>query len=110
MINPTIARQAIQAADARFEPCLFGNAAYSRDETAALTGASAVSKVLTGELGVALPLRTGGSVTLSMPLSRAEIQGAERTYGADASLSISHPLLRGAGLAANTHAIRIAHC
>lgn len=63
-----------------------------------------------GELGIAIPLRTGGTVKLSTPFERKKTEGV---LGADdyvraTRFSISQPLLRNAGIGVNEASIRIA--
>ncbi len=64
-----------------------------------------------GRPGVEIPLRTGGTARIGLPLSRREtfagFLDADR-YSTDLDLSISQPLLRNAGRRTNTHFIRIA--
>jgi outer membrane protein TolC len=59
-----------------------------------------------------VPLRTGGTLQFSLPVNRFENNNAFSTlnpaYSSDFAASISHPLLRGAGLDVNAHGIRIA--
>ncbi len=113
LINPTIAAEAVGEAEARFEPSLFASAASARTETPTSTTleASEVDHFAT-DVGVTIPLRTGGTVVFDLPVARTETNNVFATlnpsYTSDFSFSLSHPLLRGAGIRANTHAIRIA--
>jgi len=113
LISPTIARQSVHEAEGVLEPSLFAGAYYSRDETASGGGATRYRTSLwSGDVGVEFPLRTGGSITLDLPVSRSETEGdmdVDAAYTTDVGVSLSQPLLRGAGVRANTHAIRIAH-
>ena len=63
------------------------------------------------EPGVEIPLRTGGTARIGLPVSRREsfagFLDADR-YSTDLDLSLSQPLLRNAGRRTNTHFIRIA--
>jgi len=63
-------------------------------------------------LGLRIPLRTGGEITLSTPFSRVETDNEFSTlnpsYETDLSISVNQPLLRGGGVQRNTHAIRVA--
>ena len=63
------------------------------------------------EPGLEIPLRTGGTARIGLPLSRREtfagFLDADR-YATDLDLAISQPLLRNAGRRTNTHFIRIA--
>lgn len=113
LISPTIARQSVSEAEAQFEALLFANANFSTSDTpTASTLSGSQSETRSGDVGLLIPLRTGGSITLDLPLSRFETDNTFSTLNpsnvAAFSASISQPLLRGAGVRANTHAIRIA--
>jgi len=113
LINPTIAAEAVSEAEARFEPSLFSNATYARTETPTSTALDASeSKYVAADVGVNIPLRTGGRITLDLPVSRSETSNAFATlnpsYTSDFAVSVSQPLLRDGGARANMHAIRIA--
>lgn len=63
------------------------------------------------DVGVRVPLRTGGFANIRVPINREETFGGfegENRWSTDTELSLSVPLLRGAGRRANTHFIRIA--
>lgn len=119
---PTLAEQTITEAQARFEVLLFGSLEHRRVDRPAriVEGLPEESQSTAGETGLRVPLPTGGEVNLSMPLARADDlqnkRGATQdngfafdpVYDAGLKFSISQPLLRGAGIRANTHAIRVA--
>jgi len=115
LISPAIAAERVSEEEARFEAAFFSNLTYAKTDTPVasildITGSN-VDYSLTN-LGVQVPLRTGGTVTFDLADSRAKTDSAfsifNPSYGSDASVSISQPLLRNAGTRANTHAIRIA--
>ncbi len=60
--------------------------------------------------GVKVPLRSGGSVTLSSPLENKKITGAlnSNEYNSALRFSVSQPLLRNAGTQVNEASIRVA--
>lgn len=64
------------------------------------------------EPGIKVPLRTGGTATITMPWSKSSDNNQFSTlnpaYSSDFAFSLSQPLLRGAGRRANTASIRIA--
>ncbi|MFO8008125.1 MAG: TolC family protein [Candidatus Brocadiia bacterium] len=110
---PAIAAESVNEAEAGFEPALFGNAAYARVEQPTATELSAAeSKSYRGDLGVRIPLRTGGDVVFDLAANRLETSDPFSTlnpsYGSSMTASISQPLLRDAGVRTNTHLIRIA--
>jgi len=114
LIAPTIAAQRVSEQEARFESAFFTNFTYSKTDTptsTTLTGSRVdYSNV---DLGVEVPLRTGGTVTFDIADSRTKTNNTFSTlnpsYTSDLSLSISQPLLRNAGKRVNTYAIRIAN-
>ena len=113
LISPTIARQTVSEAEAQFEALLFANANYSKTDTPTSTTLSgSQTDARSGDVGVLIPLRTGGSITLDVPITRFETDNAFSTLNpsnsAAASVSISQPLLRGGGVRTNMYAIRIA--
>jgi len=115
LISPAIAAERVDEAQAAFEAAFFSNTVYSKTDTPSASfleeiSGSKVSALYTG-LGVQVPLRTGGTVTFDLADNRIKTD-AQTTFNpyfaSDYSVSISQPLLRGAGNRANTHAIRIA--
>ncbi|MHC4172179.1 MAG: TolC family protein [Planctomycetota bacterium] len=115
LISPAIAAERVGEEEARFEAAFFSNIRYAATDTpVASTLDITGSKVdyFSTDLGVQVPLRTGGTVTFDLADSRTKTDSAYATfnpsYSSDLSVSISQPLLRGAGNRANTHAIRIA--
>ncbi len=116
LISPAIAAEKISEQEAAFEAAFSSNLTFSKTDTPsaslfdAISG-SQVEYVRTG-LGVQVPLRTGGTIAFDMADSRIKTDAQDPTFNpyfvSDLSVSISQPLLRGAGNRANTHAIRIA--
>ena len=116
LINPAIAAERVSEQEAQFESVFSSNLTYSKTDTPRASflddiSGSQVDYIATN-LGVQVPLRTGGSVGFNLADSRAET-GSEwsefdPSYSSDLSVSITQPLLRGAGKRANTYAIRIA--
>jgi outer membrane protein TolC len=71
-------------------------------------------KILDVEAGIRVPLRTGGTVTLSTPIankrtSRQDAQFDKNQYQSALRFSFSQPLLRNAGVDVNEASIRIAN-
>lgn len=60
------------------------------------------------EVDLILPNRTGGTFQISRLVDAGHVDGDPEIYDSDWRFSISQPLLRGAGVAVNTAAIRIA--
>jgi outer membrane protein TolC len=116
LINPTIAAEWLSVEEAKFESTFFANIDLSKTSTPSISYLDQISgsdvDALRSDLGVQVPLRTGGTVTFDVIDTRVETN-AEFTqfnpyYSSDLSASISQPLLRNAGKWVNTHSIRIA--
>lgn len=122
LVTPSIAGETIVEQEARFEPSLFGSATWDRvDQESSIPDLPGPrSRLSSYDAGVQIPLRTGGTVTVEFPFSKfddqtppAQTSGSnsktvDPLYEAGLTFSISHPLLRNAGIRANTHAIRVA--
>ncbi len=113
LIEPTIANERLSEEDAAFESLFFAN--YRHIETDQPTATSLVGSQIeqdSVDLGVRIPLRTGGSAQVRLPFSETQTNNPFSTLNpsatADLEFSITQPLLRGAGRRANTHSIRIA--
>jgi outer membrane protein len=116
LISPAIAAERVSEEEARFEAAFFSNINYSKTD---MPGVSFLDEI-TGsqvdnartDLGVQVPLRTGGTVTFDLADSRTKTNAEQISfnpyYGSGLSASISQPLLRNAGNRTNTYAIRIA--
>ena len=117
LIAPAIAAQRVSQEEAKFEAAFSTTASYSKTDTpteTTLTGSSVDSSNV--NLGVQVPLRTGGTVNFNVVDRRVKTdeifsefsESLNPRYSTDFSVSISQPLLRNAGNRANTHSIRIA--
>jgi outer membrane protein len=112
LVDPAIARANLSAEEAKFENVFF--ASYDRSNNSVFadlaTGQPAETEAF--DAGLRIPLATGGDINLSAPLSRTGDGFNFGTPGADwlaaLDFSMSQPLLRGAGVDANTHSIRVA--
>jgi len=116
LISPAIAAERVDEEQAAFEAAFSTNLLFSKTDTPSASlfdviSGSQVDYTRTG-LGVQVPLRTGGTVTFDLADSRIKTDATQAIFNpyfvSDLSVSISQPLLRGAGNRANTHAIRIA--
>jgi len=116
LINPAVAAERVSEQEAQFEAAFYSNMTFSKTDTPTASfldeiSGSKVDYIGTG-LGVQVPLRTGGTVTFDLADSRVNTGSPysffDPSYGSDMSVSLSQPLLRGAGKRANTYAIRIA--
>jgi len=115
LISPSIAAERVSEEEARFEAAFFSNLSYAKADTPVASLLDLVGSQVDAssmDFGVQVPLQTGGTITFDLADRRTMTNVVYPTfnpsYDSDASLSISQPLLRGAGTRANTHAIRIA--
>lgn len=112
LVAPAIAAADVAAEEAKFEATFF--ASFNRNDANVLTNLEAGLPTSQDQfnIGVEVPLATGGTISVSNPLFRAD-QTISNIFGDDTwnsqlQLSISQPLLRGGWLDANMHSIRIA--
>jgi outer membrane protein TolC len=115
LISPSIAAKNLSAEEAKFEASFYSNINYTKTDTpisTLLAGGSSVESSNVN-LGVQVPLSTGGLVSFNLADNRIKTNEVFATlnpaYITDLSVSISQPLLRNAGNRANTHSIRIAN-
>ena len=113
LLNPTIAKESLSAAEAQYEALFVANSSFGTTDAATASSlTSSQSKSFHADAGAQIPLRTGGSINVSLPVDRFENNNKFSTlnpsYSSDLRASISLPLLRGAGLYYNTQQIRIA--
>jgi outer membrane protein len=107
LIAPAIAAKRVSEEEAKFESSFFSNLSYNdiRRPGSVLISQASTYKSFGVDLGVEVPLRTGGKITFDVADNRTRTDYV--SYSAITSLSISQPLLQGAGKRANTHSIRI---
>ncbi len=113
LMSPTIAAESITAEEAAFEAVFTTRALWRQTDSAtASTLSNAQEDFGSVEPGVTIPMRTGGSASVSLPISRVETNNSFSTlnpaYTSDLAFSISHPLLRNAGREVNATPITIA--
>jgi outer membrane protein TolC len=115
LIAPAAAQEALTEARAQFAPTLFADYLYSKtDMPISTTLKASKSQTTSGDLGVSFPLRTGGTLTFDSSATRFRMEGAtpgtlNPSYTADATASITQPLLRGGGVRTATYGIRVGH-
>jgi outer membrane protein TolC len=113
LFNPSIAEAAVGVEMAKFETSIFAN--YNRNDQNVVTNLLSGDGLATDTAGLGLtaPLATGGTVNLSGQsiLAQQDLSGVlpeNEDNQAGLQFSISQPLLRGAGIEANTASIRVA--
>jgi outer membrane protein TolC len=116
LLSPTIAAERVTEQGAKFEPSAFANMSHNKIDAPTVSFLDTISGTQVDyfrtDLGVRMPLRSGGTVSFDAADSRTKTDAQLTTfnpyYDTDLSFSISQPLLRNAGQRANTHSIRIA--
>lgn len=113
LIEPTIANESITDAESRFTSSFNLRGLWARTDTptaSSLVDAQSESAFL--EPSVDIPLRSGGTASVSLPLSRNRTNNAFATlddsYTSDLAFSFSQPLLKNAGRFVSTAGIRVA--
>ena len=127
-IDPAIAGAALRQEQAKFDNIIFAYAQQSNRDTPRISSDNIGIKSndsLNGEgklsileqnirttdiaAGVKVPLRTGGTVTLSSPIESKRDKGifGSEEYRSAMRFSISQPLLRNAGKSVNEASIRV---
>ena len=112
LIDPAIAQQSVSAEQAKFESVFFAEAQHNDNSVFADLAQGQAASRDNFDAGFRVPLATGGDITISSPVTRS---AGDVSFGApgedwlaELSFSMSQPLLRGAGVDANTHSIRVA--
>ncbi len=113
LIDPTIASERISQEEARFESAFTFRSGWNEFDTPTASQlSSGKSQQQFIEPGVRVPLITGGTANITLPVNRNKNDNSFSTlnpsYTSDLQFSLSHNLLRGAGRRANTAALRIA--
>ncbi len=113
LIDPVIANESVTEEEGRFNTVIFSRAQYndiSQPSASQLEGTKI--RQFTFEPGVRIPLRTGGTATVALPVDWTETNNQFSTLNpaanTDLRISLSQPLLRNAGRRTATHGIRIA--
>jgi outer membrane protein TolC len=130
-IDPLISGAEVREEQAKFDNIIFAYAKYGEIDSPKMSGDTVEFKSdnasldgqqvklstveqdkrsLSLEAGIRIPLRTGGSVTLSSPLENKSSRGRfdSDEYRSALRFSMSQPLLRNAGVKVNEASIRIA--
>jgi len=111
LIEPTIAAKQVNAEEAKFESSFFSNLTYGNiDQPSVIVDQAQKYKTQTVDLGVQVPLQTGGTAKFDLADNRTNISAgnySEVIYTPTTTFSISQPLLRGAGKRVNTYSIRV---
>ncbi len=113
LVNPAIDDQSVSEAEAAFNSAFTLRGLWVQTDTptsSTLSDAQAEQQLLTP--GVRVPLLSGGTASVSLPMRRSETNNTFSTlnpaYTSDLQFSLSQPLLRGAGRRSTTHALRVA--
>ncbi len=112
VFNPAIAQQEVDAAQAKFESVFFANAGRTVNDSPATLGTEGSQSTFDNyNMGVNIPLKTGGNITVQLPIAEQETNNSfallNPAYTTNLQFSISQPLLRDAGVNVNTNSIRV---
>lgn len=113
LVDPTIAAQRLSEEEAAFESAFTLRTLWAQtDQPTASELEGSEGKSVQVEPGVRIPLRTGGTASISLPVAENKTNNEFATlnpaFTSDLVFSISQPLLRNAGRRAATEGIRIA--
>jgi outer membrane protein len=113
LVNPSIAKTTLTEEQARFEALFTSNINFAKNDAATFTRLDASqSENLNADVGVTVPLQTGGILKFDVPVNRFktnnEFSILNPSYSSDFVASLSQPLLRGAGFDVNANPIRLA--
>lgn len=115
LINPTIAAESLSQEESKFEATFSGTFTYSKTNKpprSSLEIDGSQEERFNTDLGVKLPLRTGGEISVNLVDNSSETNSDyskfNPAYDSNLSASISQPLLRDAGNRSTMHSIRIA--
>ncbi len=113
LVDPVIANERVTEEEGRFNSVIFTRAQFNdiaQPSSSALEGTKI--RQFSVDPGVRIPLRSGGTTVVSMPIDWTETNNTFSTLNpasnTDFRVSISQPLLRNAGRRTSTHGIRIA--
>ncbi len=115
LINPAIAAERVSQEEAQFEATFSATTGYNKmnspvASTLDISGSSVEN--LSTDLGVNIPLRTGGTIKFDLVDNKSKTDSIfsifNPSYDTDLTASISQPFLRNAGNRVNTYGIRIA--
>ncbi|MEJ5260455.1 MAG: TolC family protein [Anaerohalosphaeraceae bacterium] len=114
LLSPTIAAEALSAEEAKFEASFFSRIQYSKTDRpvgTALFVQGSSTESATVDLGVQMPLQTGGTLTVDLVDNRTLTNQTSfflnPSYSTGLAFSISQPLLRNAGHRASMYSIRL---
>jgi len=113
LTDPVLAQESLNQERAKFEAVFNGTGSFEdRDDPTTDTSGGNQGNSLFGNIGVAKPLATGGAVSVGYGDTRSKTNSIFAPqpiyYNNSLLFSVTQPLLRNAGLKANTHSIRIA--
>ena len=115
LIDPVIVAEHVTQEEARFEAVFSGLVNYSKTNSPVASTLDITGNKLENtytDLGVNIPLRTGGEIKVDLIDNESKTNSSFPTfnpsYDSDLSASISQPLLKNAGKRVNEHSIRIA--
>lgn len=106
LVAPDIARTTITEEEAKFNSVFYANYSQNNQNVANQLQTQQGVFAEQAQVGIRMPLATGGTVSFQPQYTTSSTPGVQDQGGVQ--FSISQPLLRGAGLEANTASIRVA--
>jgi outer membrane protein TolC len=107
-LNPTIAQWGIVEQQGAFDPVLQGALTYDDWHTPSAGGSAEQYRELSPGLSLGGALPTGAEYRLGVADNRSQPVSGGFVYTGNLTLSVSQPLLKGAGTGANTAYLRVA--
>ncbi len=113
LVNPAIDAERLREEEAKFEAVFVPRAGYAEQDAPTLDRTAPNQQDLRSlGAGVSIPLRSGGRASVDFTQGYNETDNPffafNSSHTSDLQLSLSQPLLRGAGRRANTYSIRVA--
>lgn len=113
LYQPSLEQETLNAERAKFEAAFYGSIRHTELDSPSASQLQGTQAELTDiELGIVQPLPTGGELSLALPINRQETNNSfnllNPSVESDLRVSISQPLLRGAGIQSNAYTIRVA--
>jgi outer membrane protein len=109
LYRPAIENERLAKEQAKFEPSAFLRGSAGENDPPPTVSPFTETLTSSGELGLRLPLRTGGSTSVSLRTSGTNIDrpGTPNNYDSTLAFVFTQPLLRGGGVDVNEASITI---
>ncbi|MFC1766323.1 TolC family protein [Planctomycetota bacterium] len=113
LVDPALAAEQLNRERAKFEATFTSDIVYNNfDSPTTSTVKNDQGQVFLGNIGLTKPTESGGQVSVGFGDNRSKTNSTQSVlnpfYETGLTFSVTQPLLRNAGLQANTHSLRIA--